>query len=52
MSFGTDDQKQRWLNPLLEGEIRSGFAMTEPEVAGRPTPATSRRRSSATATTT
>jgi acyl-CoA dehydrogenase len=30
--FGTDEQKERWLAPLLDGAIRSAFAMTEPEV--------------------
>ena len=32
--FGTDDQKERFLKPLLEGTARSCFSMTEPEVAG------------------
>jgi acyl-CoA dehydrogenase len=31
--FGTDEHKKRWLRPLLEGTIRSAFAMTEPAVA-------------------
>ena len=31
---GTDEQKQRWLYPLLAGELKSAFSMTEPEVAG------------------
>jgi acyl-CoA dehydrogenase len=32
--FGTDAQKERWLKPLVAGEIRSFFSMTEPEVSG------------------
>jgi alkylation response protein AidB-like acyl-CoA dehydrogenase len=32
--FGTDEQKEHWLKPLVAGEIRSFFSMTEPEVPG------------------
>jgi len=32
--YGTDEQRERWLRPLVAGETRSFFGMTEPEVAG------------------
>jgi alkylation response protein AidB-like acyl-CoA dehydrogenase len=32
--FGTEEQKKRWLEPLVAGEVRSFFSMTEPEVSG------------------
>src|SRR5437660_12496071 len=32
--FGTEEQKKRWLRPLLDGKMRSAFSMTEPYAAG------------------
>jgi acyl-CoA dehydrogenase len=32
--FGSDEQRQRWLKPLVDGEARSFFSMTEPDVSG------------------
>lgn len=37
MRYGTEEQKAHWLGPLLEGKIRSCFAMTEPQVPHRGT---------------
>ena len=34
LEFGTDEQKEKYLTPLIAGDIRSCFAMTEPEFAG------------------
>ncbi len=49
LMFGTDAQKERWLLPLVAGEIRSFFSMTEPEVSGAdPTGLQTRRCATAT----
>ena len=32
--FGTDAQKEQWMKPLVNGDVHSGFSMTEPEVSG------------------
>ena len=34
LGYGSDEQKQRWLKPLVQGDIRSAFSMTEPGHAG------------------
>src|SRR4051795_9758117 len=34
VKYGTDEQKKRWLLPLVDGTMESGFSMTEPENAG------------------
>jgi acyl-CoA dehydrogenase len=34
LKYGTEEQKQKWLVPLIEGKLESGFSMTEPDAAG------------------
>src|SRR3546814_1135911 len=34
VKYGTEEQKQKWLMPLIDGEMESGFSMTEPANAG------------------
>jgi acyl-CoA dehydrogenase len=34
LKYGTEEQKQKWLVPLTEGKLQSGFSMTEPDSAG------------------
>ena len=34
VKYGTDEQKEKWLIPLIDGELESGFSMTEPDQAG------------------
>src|SRR3546814_10187196 len=34
VKYGTEEQKQKWLMPLIDGEVDSGFSMTEPANAG------------------
>jgi acyl-CoA dehydrogenase len=34
LKYGTEEQKQKWLHPLIEGTMESGFSMTEPDQAG------------------
>ena len=34
VKYGTPEQKEKWLIPLIEGKLQSGFSMTEPDVAG------------------
>ena len=34
LKYGTEEQKRKWLVPLTEGKMESGFSMTEPESAG------------------
>ncbi|HMB09943.1 acyl-CoA dehydrogenase family protein [Saliniramus sp.] len=41
---GTDDQKERWLQPIVQGEVRSAFSMTEPHPGGGSDPSMIRTR--------
>ena len=49
VKYGTEEQKQKWLIPLIEGKMESGFSMTEPDNPGSD-PRSIRRQRGATAT--
>ena len=50
VKYGTEEQKEKWLLPLIDGEMESGFSMTEPRERRLRSPLARRRAPCATAT--